>query len=186
MNTSKIIVLLLTSFFLTACAGTRINHPPAPLQQQSIVEQFHLNENESRVHFFSGEFINKLGWGVTYNEAFEVYINDVKVGVIGNKNEYMAIDLRPGIYNFKWVYIGPPPVTPPEVLQLSIKNKELIFLKANMYEETPTAAILLANPGKVFTKFILRFDQDLSSKNNMREYTLISLNQDIKESLLKK
>lgn len=186
MNFKKIIYLFFC-FFLTACA-TRINHPPAPLQQQSTVEQFQLDENESRVHFFLGELFMKNARGIKMNEAAELYINNVKIGLIGNDKEYIAIDLNPGLYNFKWMPIGTGSgYCEPEPLQLSISNNELIFLKANMRDASTTTpgAMLFGAIGALAgttVKTITYFEPDTSMKDNINEYKLILLNEFFKQT----
>ena len=175
MNPSKIICFL-ACFFLTACA-TRINHPTVPLQQQSTVEQFQLNENESRVHFFLGDLFLKNASGIKINEAAELYVNNVKIGMIGNDKEYIVIDLNPGHYNFKWMPIGAGSgYCEPELLQLSISNSELIFLKANMRDATSPGAMLFGAIGALAgTTLKTYFEPDTSLRNNIKEYKLILL-----------
>lgn len=180
MNFKKIIYIFFC-FFLTACA-TRINHPPAPLQQQSTVERFQLNENESRVHFFLGEFF-LYDRAIKINQVADIYVNNVKIGTIGNSKEYLAVDLHPGTYDFKWMSIAADR-SQPEPLRLSIKNGELIFVKANMRDTSPVAAKMFGAAGAlVWSKFISFFEQDTKLKNNIHEYKLILLNEDIKKSL---
>lgn len=186
MNFKKIIYLFFC-FFLTACA-TRINHPPAPLQQQSTVERFQLNENESRVHFFLGELFMKNSRGIKMNEVAELYVNNVKIGLIGNDKEYIAIDLNPGLYNFKWMPIGAGSGNcEPEPLQLSISNNELIFMKANMRDASTTApgAMLFGAIGALAgtnVKIITYFEPDSGLKDKIKEFKLISLNQSFKQA----
>ena len=172
MNLNKTICFL-ACFFLTACA-TRINHPPAPLQQQSTVEQFQIDEDESRVHFCLGEMVGKKARSIKLNEAAELLVNNVKIGLIGNNKEYIAIDLYPGLYNFKWMPISTGSgYCEPEPLQLSIANGELIFLKANMRDATPTAAILFGPLGAIAgAKVISYFEQDANLRNNINNYKL--------------
>ncbi|MDP3029158.1 MAG: SHOCT domain-containing protein [Deltaproteobacteria bacterium] len=183
MNFKKIIYLFFC-FFLTACA-TRINHPPAPLQQQSTVERFQLDENESRVHFFLGEFFMKNARGIQLNETADFYVNNVKIGMIGNNKEYIAVDLHPGLYSFKWM----PTSTgsgycEPEPLQLSIASGELIFMKANMRDVTSNLAYMFGPVGALAgVRLITYFEQDTNLKNNIHEYKLTLLNEDIKKSL---
>lgn len=187
MNPSKVICFL-TCFFLTACA-TRISHPPAPLQQQSTVEQFQLDENESRVHFFLGELFMKNARGIKMNEAAEFYVNNVKIGLIGNNKEYIAVDLHPGLYNFKWMPISTGSgYCEPEQLQLSISKNELIFLKANMRDASTTNpdALLFGAIGAVVgtnVKNIVYFEPDDNLKDNIKEYKLVSLNESIKQNI---
>ena len=182
MNFKKIIYIFFC-FFLTACA-TRINHPPAPLQQQSTVERFQLNENESRVHFFLGEFF-LYDRAIKINQVADIYVNNVKIGTIGNSKEYLAVDLHPGTYDFKWMTTGmDADYSQPEPLRLSIEKGELIFVKANMRDVSPVAAKMFGAVGAlVGSKFILLFEQDTNLKNNIHEYKLILLNEDIKKSL---
>jgi hypothetical protein len=186
MNPSKVICCFLMCFFLTACA-TRINHPTAPLQQQSTVEQFQLDENESRVHFFLGELLLKNASGIKMNEAAELYVNNVKIGMIGNDKEYIVIDLNPGLYNFKWMPIGAGSgYCEPEPLQLSISNRELIFLKANMRDASTTApgAMLFGAIGALAgttVKTITYFEPNTSLRNNIKDYKLILLNESFKQ-----
>jgi len=186
MNLNKIICFLLC-FFLTACA-TRINHPTVPLQQQSTVEQFQLDKNESRVHFFLGELFMKNARGIKMNEAAELYVNNVKIGLIGNNKEYIAIDLNPGLYNFKWMPIGAGSGNcGPEPLQLSISNNELVFLKANMRDASTTApgAMLFGATGAVVgtnVKTITYFEPDTTLKDIIKEYKLILLNESFKQT----
>ena len=180
MNFKKIIYLFFC-FFLTACV-TRINHHPAPLQQQSTVERFQLDENESRVHFFLGEFF-LYGRATEINQVADVYVNNVKIGTIGNRKEYLAVDLHPGTYDFKWMSTDADR-SQPEPLQLSIEKGELIFVKANMRDVSPVAAKMFGAVGAlVGSKFISFFEQDTNLKNNIHEYKLILLNEDIKKSL---
>ena len=186
MNPSKVICFLIC-FFLTACA-TRISHPPAPLQQQSIVEQFKLNGNESRVHFFLGDLFMKNASGIKMNEAAELYVNNVKIGLIGNDKEYIAIDFNPGLYNFKWMPIGAGSGScEPEPLQLSISNNELIFMKANMRDASTTApgAMLFGAIGALAgtnVKIITYFEPDSGWKDKIKEFKLILLNQSFKQA----
>lgn len=189
MNFTKIIYLfscfLLT--LLTACA-TRINHSPAPLQQQSAVERFQIDENESRVHFFLGELFMKNSRGIKINEVAELYVNDVKIGLIGNDKEYMAIDLNPGFYSFKWMPIGTgSEKCEPEALQLSLSNNEFIFIKANMRDASTTVpgAMLFGAIGAVAgttVKLITYFEPDSGLKDKIKEYKLVSLNQSFKQA----
>lgn len=186
MNPSKIICFV-TCFFLTACA-TRISHPPAPLQQQSIVEQFQLNGNESRVHFFLGDLFMKNDSGIKMNEAAKIYVNNVKIGSIGNNQEYIAIDLHPALYNFKWMPIGTGSgYCESESLQLFISNNELMFLKANMRDASTTApgAMLFGAIGALAgtnVKIITYFEPDTGLKDKIKEFKLISLNQSFKQA----
>lgn len=107
------------SLFLTACAVIT-NQPPAPPQQQALVENFQLDDNVSRVHIFN-----------SYGSAIELYINDVKIGLLGNNKEYMAIDLNPGIYDFKWIGKSTGDgMLKPIPLHLSVAKSQLLFLKA--------------------------------------------------------
>jgi hypothetical protein len=182
MNLKKTICFL-ACFFLTACA-TRISHPPAPLQQRSTVEQFQLDENESRVHFFLGEYFpyRDTNRSAKMNQAAEFYVNNVKIGLIGNNKEYTAIDLPPGIYNFKWT--NPAENHRQETLQLSIRSKELIFLKANMRNNASVYTTLLGPIGALATLDIFTYlEQDPKLKNNLIEYTLVSLNKDFTSSV---
>lgn len=184
MNLKKTIYLLVC-FFLTACA-TRINNPIAPLQQQSTVEQFQLDENVSRVHFFFGELFMKNSSGIKMNEVAELYINNVKIGLIGNNQEYIAIDLNPGHYNFKWMPIGSGSGScEPEPLQLSISNNDLIFLKANMRDASTTApgTMLFGAIGALAgtsVKLITYLAPDTGLKDKIKEFKLISLNKTLK------
>jgi hypothetical protein len=186
MNFKKTISLF-ACFFLTACA-TRINHPTVPLQQQSTVEQFQLDENESRIHFFLGEVFMKNSRGIKINEAAELYVNNVKIGLIGNDKEYIAIDLNPGLYNFKWMPVGSGSgYCEPEPLQLSISHNELIFLKANMRDASTTApgAMLFGAIGALVgtnIKIITYFEPDSGLKGKIKEFKLISLNQSFKQA----
>ena len=186
MNFKKIIYLFFC-FFLTACA-TIINHPPAPLQQQSTVERFQLDENESRVHFFLGELFMKNSRGIKMNEVAELYVNNVKIGLIGNNQEYIAIDLHPALYNFKWMPIGTGSgYCESESLQLFISNNELMFLKANMRDASTTApgAMLFGAIGALAgtnVKIITYFEPDSGLKDKIKEFKLISLNQSFKHA----
>ena len=127
----KITICLLLGFFIAACA-TRIDNPAAPTHQQSVVENFELDKNTSRVHFFLGKLFLKNHSGIKMNESAIFYVNDIKIGMIGNNKEYIAIDLEPGSYNFKWMPIGSGSEScVPEPLTLSISDNDLIFLIAN-------------------------------------------------------
>jgi hypothetical protein len=151
------------------------------------VEQFQLDENESRVHFFLGELFLKNASGLKMNEAAELYVNNVKIGMIGNDKEYIVIDLNPGLYNFKWMPIGAGSGScEPEPLQLSISNNELIFLKANMRDASTTApgAMLFGAIGALAgttVKLITYFEPDTILRNNIKEYKLILLNESFKQ-----
>jgi len=171
-----VVSVVATCLFLTACA-TILNHPPAPEQQQLIVRQFQLTENEARVHFFTG---------AGFNEAFEVYVNDVKVGLIGNPKEYIAIDLPPGTYAFTWMPISTgSSLFKPIPLQLTIANKELIFMRANWQDASSAATQFGAIGVAVGIKFATYFTPDVRLKDRLNEYTLILLNKDSKAVLSK-
>lgn len=182
MNFKKIIYLFFC-FFLTACA-TRINHPPAPLQQQSTVKQFQLDGDESRFHFFLG---NSILYGRSHkmNEAANLFVNNIKIGTIGNNKEYLAVDLHPGTYTFKWMPISTGSgYCRPDPLQLSIAKGELVFMKANMRDVTSNLAYLFGPVGALAgVRLITYFEQDTNLKNNIHEYKLILLNEDIKKTL---
>lgn len=183
MSPSKVFCLL-ACFFLTGCAANRINHPPAPLHQQSIVKQFQLNENESRVHFFLGD-IFMFGRKIKMNKIAEFYVNNVKVGTIGNDKEYLAVDLVPGTYDFKWMPTGlDSGYTQSESLQLTIEKGMLIFVKAIMRDVSPASAKIFGAIGAITgSKFIAHLQQDANLINNMNEVTLVTLNEDIKKTL---
>ena len=181
----KNIICLLSCLFLAACVATRINHPPAPLHQQSIVKQFQLGENVSRVHFFIGDLVLNADSRIKMNEAVELYVNNVKIGLLGNSKEYIAIDLYPGTYTFKWMPISSGSDScSPDPLQLSVIKGEVVFLKANMRDATPTAAMFLGAIGALaMAKQATYFEQDNSLRSNMNELTLVALNEDFKEAL---
>jgi len=152
------------------------------------VERFQLDENESRVHFFLGELFMKNSRGIKMNEVAELYVNNVKIGLIGNDKEYMAIDLNPGFYSFKWMPIGTGSGNcEPEALQLSLSNNELIFIKANMRDASTTApgAMLFGAIGALAgtnVKLITYFEPDSSFKDKIKDYKLVSLNQSFKQT----
>lgn len=182
---NRIIVNIMTCLILIACA-TRINQPLAPIQQQSKVEQFQLNQNECRVHFFLGELFFKSANGIKMNEVAELYVNNVKIGFIGNQKEYIAIDLYPGLYNFRWSPVGSGSgYCEAEQLQLSITKNELVFLKANMRDASKTnpGALLFGAVGAVVgtnVKTISYLEPDNEIKNNLKKYRLVSLNESFK------
>jgi len=175
----------LACLFLIACA-TRINQASAPQQQQFKVEQFQLNPNKCRVHFFQGELFLKGAKGIKINEVAELYVNNVKIGFIGNQNEYIAIDLPPGLYNFRWTPVGSGSgYCEAEQLQLSISKNEFVFLKANMRDASKTAsgALLFGAVGAVVgtdVKIISYLEPDNEIKNNIKNYKLVLLNESFK------
>lgn len=181
----RIVAYILASVLLMACA-TRISQPPAPGQQLSKVEQFQLNENECRVHFFLGELFFKSANGIKMNEVAELYVNNVKIGFIGNQSEYIAIDLYPGLYTLRWSPIGSgSEYCESEQLQLSISKNEYIFLKANMKDASTTnpGALLFGAIGAVAgtnVKTIAYLAPDNEIKNNIKNYKLVSLNETFK------
>ena len=175
----KMTIGLLICFLLAAC-GSRIEHPAAPAHQQSVVENFELDKNEARVHFFSGELFLKNNSGIKMNESIEFYVNDKKIGLIGNNKEYIAISLPPGSYNFKWMPIIGSESCLPEPFTLSLSDNELIFLTANMRDASSTspAAYLFGAIGAALgtnVKVISYFEQDIAIKDKINEYKLISL-----------
>jgi len=182
--TFKKIICLFACFFLTACCLTRINHQPASLIEQKNVNQFQLDGDESRVHFFPGDMY-VFDSIIKLNQVAELYINNLKAGTLGNSKEYIAVDLHPGTYDFKWMPIGlDAQYTQPEPLRLTIEKEELIFLKANFRDESPAAAMMFGVIGAlVGLKFQSFFEQDTSLRNNIHEYQLISLNENMKNTL---
>ena len=114
------------------------------------------------------------------NESVEFYVNDIKIGLIGNNKEYIAIDLPPGSYTFKWIPISGSESCLPEPFTLSLSDSELIFFKANMRDASSTspAAYLFGPIGVVVgtdVKVISFFEQDIGMKDKITEYKLISL-----------
>lgn len=92
----KQLVTVILLFMLTACA-TKINHPSAPQEQINNAKSFNVHPEKVRVHFFMGKY---NGDGFQLNEAMEIYVNEIKVVSLGNKNEYAFIDLSPGNYSY--------------------------------------------------------------------------------------
>lgn len=188
MNRYLIILLLTILFSVPGCA-TRLDQQLVPLEQLAMVEQFKIEEDAGRIHFFLGKFFMNQSRGFDINEAGEVYINNTKAGTIGNSKEYIVIDLFPGNYSFKWVPISSGSENCfHQELTITVKKDDLIFLKANMAQTDSNQALSLFGAiGGVIEaskmKIISYLERDNSIKYNIKAYKLVSLNKELKKSI---
>ncbi len=175
-------LVLVVLAFLSGCA-TRITHPPAPAEDLAKVTSYQLEQNEARVHFYLG-CLHAQGATIPMREAAELYINNVRAGVIGSEEEYIAIDLPPGTYTFEYKLVSSPSVQP-KPLQLTISEKELVFLSANFADVTPDMAYLFGPLGVLASLKQITFLQQntLEGKQVITERRLVALNKTIKNEL---
>lgn len=160
-------------FLLFGCA-TRIDHASAPQELIDVAQNFQIEEGKGRVYFFMGRL---NGDGAQINEATEIYVNDNRIVTLGNKDEYAFIDLTPGTYALKSVFISSgaglgdyPPVN------FEIKTGDIKFLAITPFNQIPPAtyalgAIGVLGGGNMVTILI----EDETYKNKISQYKLISL-----------
>jgi hypothetical protein len=96
----KSLLITVTALLLIGCA-TRMEQPAANLMDQKLIMDSEVEKGLARVHFYLGT-MEVYGKKTPMNEAFEVFINNQSVGVVGNKHEFIVADLYPGRYSFLW------------------------------------------------------------------------------------
>lgn len=135
----KKLLLFLCCLSTMGCA-TKLTHPIAGQVDQDIVKTCKVEPNTARVAFFTG-YIRMYGKDNTHNEAVDILVNDQKVGTIGNKDEYIVVDLPPGKYSFSWQLFSSITKTRPIKTELVLTDKDLVFLETNLaLIETPSMA----------------------------------------------
>jgi hypothetical protein len=151
------IILLILLLNSTGCA-VRMKHPEISLADRDIITSNSLPENKGRVVFYLGKML-----GVKMDRAADIYINEIKVGTIGNREELVVVDLPPNNYFFKW-NVPQEDIdyshTQPAILKLYVQNGQTVYLVANFIDKTSAAAYLFGAFAGVFAKFATVFDQD--------------------------
>jgi hypothetical protein len=153
----KFITLLLVFLSITGCA-VRIEHPEIPLAEKEALHSSSLPANKGRVVFYLGKM-----FGVKMNRAADIYINEIKLGTIGNREEMVVVDLPPDNYFFKW---NVPQEdmdyshTQPAILKIPVQGGQTTYLEANFIDKTSAAAYLFGAFAGAFAKFATVFDQD--------------------------
>ena len=170
MKKIAVVVLLL---ILSSCA-TKIDHPSAPHDYVSKIQNFEIEPDKGRIHFFIGKF---NGDKAQLNEAFEVFINEEKIVTLGNKSEFATIDLSPGVYSLKCQAISAGSGIATSVpIDIEVKQQDLVFLAANFYLKTSNNAYLFGAVGAIAgNNYIYTFARDNTYRKAMPEYKLISL-----------
>ena len=115
---------------LLGCA-TKIENPSANLADQQMVLNSVVEEGLARIHFYLGK-TEMYGKEILADKAIEIFINNQSVGIVGNKNEFIVVELYPGEYSFTWKSINTTDrgYEKPSPLILKINERDLIFLEA--------------------------------------------------------
>ena len=146
------------------CIAT-MKHPEISLVDRKIIQNYSVPANKGRVVFYLGVVDNFLKPKV--NRIADIYINEIKVGTIGNKEEMVVVDVPPNNYRFKWNFPQGAEGYDralPEILKLHVQAGQTTYLAANIRTKAPPGAFLLGGLGAaLFMKFYPFFNQDTSA-----------------------
>ncbi len=183
----KQILIVVAIFLLIGCA-TRMEHPSASLADQKMIMDSVVEKGLARVHFYLGT-MEIYGKKTPMNQAFEVFINNQSVGIVGNKDEYIVADLYPGKYSFMWRAIGRNSEIP-ILLELYITEQDLIFLEANLVHGATLTEATLFGPivgaaSAANAKITIGFDRTYAAgQQKIFRKRLVLRNTTIKDSLI--
>lgn len=151
---------------LSGCAVKYVQLPASTLDQNAV-KNYEMDSNYSRVIFYSGKMSNVQLDTAELDRAIEIFIDNNKIGSVGNKEEMIAADLPPGTYSFK---CNVPKndidnsYTRADILTLPVGEKQLIYMKANFHNETPAYGMMFGALGALATmKFSMVLEQDTQS-----------------------
>jgi len=127
----KRLLIAVAALLMIGCA-TRMEHPSASLTDQKMIRESAIEKGLARVHFYMGEE-EMYGAMIPINRSMEIFINNQSAGIVGNKNEFICVDLYPGEYSFVWRSVGTTDRSyeMPRPLVLNINESDLVFLSAD-------------------------------------------------------
>jgi S1-C subfamily serine protease len=162
----KFMAAFLSSLLLFGCAAKLVQEA-APAGHQWVVQNMRIPSGMGRVICSLGKF----SWA-QLDEPIEIYVNEIKIGLLGNKEEILAIDLYPQIYSFKWKLASASNIFILYPMAVTIKSGEVVHLAANLRTE-----------GIFNQQFVCSFEQIRANKGAelIKSHRLILLDQDSKE-----
>ena len=184
------LLLILIVIMLQGCSvPVKLNQDSAPLADQDIVKHGTLAENYSRIIIYSGKVFSKT-ISFDLNRSIDILIDNKKIGVIGNKEEMIAIDLPKNTYSLKCKFSeikDNSETINSEILTLDINTSNILYFKVNYRSKTPATAALLGGLGAgAFAKYSIVLEQDDpdAGKVNIENHKLVLRHLGISEKLV--
>lgn len=169
---------LITIVCLLYGCAVKIQQPEISMMESDYIRNKEVPKNKGRIVFYSGKML-----GAQMNRAAVVYIENTKIGTIGNKEELIVVDLFPGRYSFKWnvpMEDMDYSYTQPAINEVDVNSEQTLYFTANFLDNTSREAKIASYIfGPVVTlasmKFITVFEQDskANGKNALNSHKIV-------------
>ena len=162
-----------------------MEQPLAPVADRDVVLNSKVEKGCARIHFYLGgiELYGKIS---PMNEPIRIFINGIDAGIIGNHNEFIAVNLYPGKYTFSCDLLNTSSFFIPEEIKISIEDQGLYFLETNVKHDQPSDASFLLGGliAGLNTKFYTRLDRRYKiGQQAVFQKRLVLLNNSLKDNV---
>lgn len=146
----KKLAVILAMGFLCACAATA--RPPLESALTVELTRFQATPKAARLYFSIGHFHRNSLVGETSHptqQRGQITIDGKETATVG-PNEFIAIDLNPGVHEITWLPIGASQSSvAAKVLRLNAVPNTVRIISLEYYDDKPAAAGLLMGFGAI-------------------------------------
>jgi hypothetical protein len=128
-NTKTFAFMLTTILFLTGCA-TQVPTTPHSQTNTNDFKKFNAPIDAARLYFLNGVTTGPVIITLRHGFSSMLLANGQEIGKV-NKSDVLAVDIKPGNYEFSWRPIDDPNTTQSKSLSMSVSKGDILILRSN-------------------------------------------------------